>query len=195
MSDGDVAAARVSGPELLETGDRRTVLARLMSEHGDTVYGLCIRILRDQTLAEDVLQQVFVEAYRDLQRFEGRSTMKTWLLAIAGHRCQDAIKARRRRDKRFLTDENAVANVADPTPDAHSRLDHARSMQALEDCIATLSAESRTAVLLRFQAGMSYEEMSAALVAKADTLHARVTRAMPVLRRCLEAKGWIGERL
>jgi RNA polymerase sigma-70 factor, ECF subfamily len=193
MSDGDVGAARVSGPELLETNDRRAVLARLMSEHGDAVYGLCVRILRDSALAEDVLQQVFVEAHRDLQRFEGRSSMKTWLLAIAGHRCQDAIKARHRRDKRFLTDEQAVANVADPTPDAHVRLDRARSLQALDDCIETLSAESRTAVLLRFQAGLSYEEMAAALRAKADTLHARVTRAMPVLRRCLETKGWIGE--
>ena len=200
MSDGDVAAAnaseapsepaRISGAELLAASDARTVLARLMADHGDTVYGLCLRILRDPALAEDVLQQVFVEAHRDLRRFEGRSSLKTWLLAIAGHRCQDAIKARRRRDKRFLVDERAVATVADPTPDAHARLDRARALVALDECIEHLSAESRSAVLLRFQSGMSYEEMSAALRVKADTLHARVTRAMPLLRRCLESKGW-----
>lgn len=205
MSEGDAATAptevespvtdipRISGAELLARGDRRTVLASLMTAHGDVVYAFCVRILRDRGLAEDVLQQVFLEVHRDLDRFQGRSTVRSWLLGIAAHRCHDAIKARRRRDARLYSDDQAITNSVDPTAGPGDRLERARLAAALEDCLASLSADSRTAVLLRFQAGMSYEEMAASLTAKSDTLHARVTRALPVLRRCLEGKGWDGE--
>src|SRR3954471_17634887 len=82
---GDGAAAAEQAPL-----DRRAALAEMMHEHGKAVLGLCLRVTRDATLAEDVTQQVFLEAYRDLDRFEGRSSPRTWLFSIASHRCFDA---------------------------------------------------------------------------------------------------------
>jgi RNA polymerase sigma factor (sigma-70 family) len=162
-----------------------------MRAHGDAVWTRCIRVLREKGLAEDVHQQVFIEAYRDLERFSGQSSLRTWLLAIAGHRCLDAIKARRRRESRFElgSDEPDVADRAVASPDPEERLDQVKRVQALEDCLAALAAEVRMTVLMRFQSEMSYEVLSDLVKEKPATLQARVARALPVLRRCLEGKG------
>ena len=104
--------------ELLADGDRRGAVELLMSLHGQAVYLYCLRILGDRSLADDVQQQVFLEAFRDLGRFEGRSTLRSWLLGIAGHRCLDALKARRRSERRMeKNDTGAVAVIFDQSPD------------------------------------------------------------------------------
>jgi RNA polymerase sigma-70 factor, ECF subfamily len=183
LRDPDVLA-------LLAAGDRKGAINALMDAHGHAVLGLCIRILRNRSLADDVLQRVFVEAYRDIERFQGRSSLEAWLLGIAGHRCHDAIKAQRRHLQKFTSDEQAVIDFADPDESPTARLEHVRLVGALEDCLGLLSDEVRMTLLLRFQQGRSYEDMSELLDANANTLHARVSRALPVLKRCLEGKGW-----
>lgn len=190
----EVAAAREpatgrSVHDLLAAGDRRAALGVLMTLHGDTVFGFCVRNLRDRALAEDVQQQVFIEAFRDLGKFEGRSSLRTWLIRIASHRCQDAIKARRRRHQR-IEEQETIIDCIDPSPDPTARLERSRLLAALDECLAHLSEEVRMTVLLRFQSGLPYAELSELLEAKADTLHARVSRALPVLKQCLESKGW-----
>jgi RNA polymerase sigma-70 factor, ECF subfamily len=194
----DPAAADPAGPAdpadnvraLLDHGDRKGAIAALMDTHGKAVFTLCARVLRDRTLAEDVLQQVFLEAHRDIDRFEGRSSFAAWLLGIAGHRCQDALKAQRRRLQRIESDDQTVSRFADPGETPTDRLERIRITAALDECMTALSDEVRMTVLLRFQHGKSYHEMSAQLGAKPTTLHARVARALPVLKRCLECKGW-----
>src|SRR5215510_2821117 len=76
--------------------DRRAALGELMDAYGKIVLGFCLRMLRDRELANDVMQQVFLEAYRDFDRFQGRSSPRTWLLAIANNRCLDALRSKRR---------------------------------------------------------------------------------------------------
>src|SRR5262245_60643475 len=85
--------ARSVGPS--SAGDRRAAIVDLMRAHGDAVLGRWIRVLRDRELAEEVRQQTFLEAFRDFDRFQGRSSRCTWLLGIAGHRCLDVIRKQR----------------------------------------------------------------------------------------------------
>jgi RNA polymerase sigma-70 factor (ECF subfamily) len=92
---------RVNDPDrdvrgLVGAGDVRGALHHLMRRHGAAVYRYCREALRDGALADDVHQQVFIEAFRDLPRFEGRSTVRAWLLAIARNRVLDAVRARSR---------------------------------------------------------------------------------------------------
>jgi RNA polymerase sigma factor (sigma-70 family) len=174
----------------LDRGDPRAALVILMRVHGDAVLGHCIRVLRDRALAEDIRQQVFLEAFRDLARFQRRSTLRCWILGIASHRCLDAIKARRRRDARIDSgEEEAVVAAADESPDPSHHVDRERTSRFLESCLDGLSEEVRMTVLMKFQLGLSYEEMSPMLNQRPGTLQARVARALPVLRRCLETKG------
>jgi RNA polymerase sigma-70 factor (ECF subfamily) len=186
LRDADVLA-------LLAGGDRKGAINALMDAHGEAVLGFCIRILRDRSLAEDTLQRVFIDACRDIDRFQGRSSLAAWLMGIASHRCKDMLKSQRRHLQKFMADEQAVVDFLDPAASPIKRLEHARLVSALEDCLEGLSEDVRMAVVLRFQYGISYEEMSERLDTSANTLHARVSRALPVLKRCLEDKGWNDE--
>lgn len=174
--------------DLLSRGDRRGAVSLLMDLHGDAVFGFCIRALRDRTLAEDILQQVFLEAYRDIDRFRGQSSLRTWLLRIASHRCHDAIRARNRRDR--IVDPHEEVEGPDPATPIAQRLERSELVAALEDCLTGLSDEVRMTVLLRFQSELTYDEMASAIGVRSDALQARVARALPALRRCLESKGW-----
>jgi RNA polymerase sigma-70 factor, ECF subfamily len=171
--------------EALAAGDRDRALTILMGAYGRELYRHCRQVLGDDDLAEEVHQTVFVQAHRDLPRWGGRSSMRTWLHAIARHRCLDAIKiARRRRRRLWLLP--ALPERADPAPGADERLD-ARSREVrLEAALARLEPKVRIAVLLRHREGMSYEEMAQVCGEKPGTLQARVARALPALRRWLE---------
>jgi RNA polymerase sigma-70 factor, ECF subfamily len=176
--------------ERLENGDLRGAIELIMATHEDAVFAYCARMLRDRELAEDVAQQVFIEVHRDLARFRGDSSLKTWLIGIAHHRCGDAIKSRARRSARIELDDQAITDHPDTSSAPLERIDLERLRLVIEDCLEELSDDVRETVLLRFLSDMTYEEMAVLLGRKADTLCVRVARAMPVLKRCLERKGW-----
>ena len=187
-------AAPDSDPEqparaCLARGDARGTIRALSELYGDAVYSYCTRMMRDSVAAEDVLQQVFLEAHRDILRFEGRSQFKSWLLGIAHHRCLDALRAYARTSARLEEDDGALELVPHGGDDPLESVQRGRMKRALEGCLRRLSNDVRTTVLMRFHHGLSYEEMSAALGERPGTLQARVSRALPALRRCLEAKG------
>jgi RNA polymerase sigma-70 factor (ECF subfamily) len=198
----DVAAAIAGAPataprepaaddalrDLVASGDRDGALSILMRDHGAAVYTRAYRVLGDRDAAKDVLQQTFLEAYRDLARFDGRSSFKTWLLAIASHRALDAVR-RVRRDEQRTVSGDLPALPDDSAADPPASVDLTRRLRALDDCLRQLSPEVRATVLMRFQQAMSYEQIAKASGDRPVTLHARVTRALPVLRRCLERKG------
>jgi RNA polymerase sigma-70 factor (ECF subfamily) len=173
--------------------DRRAALTEMMEAHGEAVFGFCARVLRDRALAEDMTQQVFLEAYRDLDRFQRRSSLRTWLFGIAYHRCLDLLKSQRRRSKRIESNDQLVIDFEDPGDGPIEYVGRAQLLAALEQCLKALSPEVRATVLLRFRTGFTYEELAAQLAATADALQIRVARALPALRRCLVSKGWTGE--
>ncbi len=181
---------RIADPEVeartaLARGDGRRALTILMQAYGDDIYRHCWLLLGEPDLADEVHQTVFVQAFRDLGRFSGRSTLRTWLLGIARHRCLDALKVTRRWRRRFCLGRPAP-DVADPAADAHHRLAAAGDALVLARALAQLDAKVRSAVLLRYQEGLSFEEMAAICGERATTLQARVARALPVLRRWME---------
>jgi RNA polymerase sigma factor (sigma-70 family) len=178
----------------LEQADARAAareqLGDLMRAHGDAVYAYCSRVLRDPTLASDVLQQVFEQAYRDLATLREGRQARAWLFGIAYHRCLDALKSRRRSAKRVVADEpDDLEETASLEPPASERVEARELSVALDDCVRQLGEHARTAIVLRFHEGMSYELMATICSEKPATLQARVTRALPLLRRCLESKG------
>ncbi|MGH2900365.1 MAG: RNA polymerase sigma factor [Solirubrobacteraceae bacterium] len=151
----------------------------------------CVEILRDQTRAEDVAQQVVLEACRDLDRFERRSSLHTWLRRIAKHRCLDELKKRRSAAKYVETEGDVVVDAADGGPGPEARLDDAKLRAALEECLQELPAATAETVRLRFQdEDLSYEEMALVMNTQASTLNQRVIRALKALEECLARKGW-----
>jgi len=189
--DQPIVPRRIDDPdrdlaELITAGALTAALEGLMARHGDAVYRYCRELLRDGTLADDVHQLVFIHAHRDMARFAARSTLRTWLFAIARNRVLDAMKARRRKQARLEDDD--TAEVADPSSPPWELLDEARLAQLAKACVARLAEPLRTAVMLRYQQGFTFEEMAEICREKAGTLQARVTRALQALRTCIEAR-------
>jgi RNA polymerase sigma factor (sigma-70 family) len=177
---------------LIARGALRDAAAALTETYGDAVFSFCLRMMRDRDVAADVRQKVFLEACRDLARYHGRSSLRTWLFGIASHRCLDEGR-RRVRASRHESFEEMGGDNTDPVPTTWPTpadlASHAELSRALEDCLGKLPIEVRMTVLLRHGGELSYEEMAERLGVKANTLQARVARAEPALRDCLEAKG------
>ena len=184
-------ATRTTDPDsdvlgLVAIGDMTGALRRLMKRHGSPVYRYCREALRDATLADDVQQQVFIEAFRDLPKFHGRSSVKTWLYAIARHRVLDAAKSRHRAQAHIAGHD--ATHIADARPTPGESIDDVRLRAALWECLEQLREAIRTPLLLRYQQGFTFEDMAAICSEKPGTLQAKVTRALPVLKTCIEQR-------
>jgi RNA polymerase sigma-70 factor, ECF subfamily len=166
-------------------GDKRRVLALLMTRYGDGIYRYAVAMTRDRHLAEEIRQQVFVEVFRDLGDVEDPSSLPTWTFGIARHRCLDAVTARLHWFQRYKNElpEDVEQDDCDPDRD----LDRSRLARILASCLARLAPAARDAVVLRYQQELSYDEAAAISGGRPGTLQRRVARALPVLRKCVEA--------
>jgi RNA polymerase sigma-70 factor, ECF subfamily len=177
--DGDIRAA-------LRANDLRRALTLMMNRYGDEVYRFAYAVTHSHHLADEVRQQVFVEVYRDLASFEGRASLRAWVLGITRHRCLDATKKHRRWTHRFKNDP-----PPDEEPEDHQlerELDRRKLAKILATCLAKLAPAARDAVVLRYHQDLSYDEASAIAGDHAGTLQQRVARALPALRRCVDAR-------
>jgi RNA polymerase sigma-70 factor (ECF subfamily) len=158
----------------------------LMTTYGRPIRAFALRIVRNKELAEDVGQQVFLEAFQGIDRFEGRSSLWSWLCSIAYYRCVDEVRRLRRASA--LDDLDSVDELAgevDGTMDA----DRVAKRRALEQCLEKLSVPMRTQLLMRCFFGLSYVEIGEAIGAPHGTVQVYISRILPRLRRCLRGKG------
>jgi RNA polymerase sigma factor (sigma-70 family) len=184
----DAADVEAEMAQAIEQGDLKRALTLIDHTYGAALYGHIRQIVGNDGLADDVFQITLVQAYRDLGTFSGRSSLRTWLYSIARHRALDALKAERRRLKRFAPADEAP-DAADATPGAEQRMTDAELVAALEECVQKLAPHVRMAVLLRYQESFSYDDMARICREQPATLRARVSRALPLLRRCIEGRG------
>ncbi len=175
----------------LDAGDRAAALTLIDERYGESLHRFIHALVRRDDLADDLYQTTLLQAFRDLASFEERSSLRTWLFGIARHRCLDALKADRRRGERFLSgdDPDPSAGAVDDAPSALDRLGQAELVAALGHCLDELTAETRMVLLMRFSEDMPYDDIARVCRASAETLRARVSRALPILRRCVEQKG------
>jgi len=176
--DDDVRAA-------VHADDLRSALTLMMNRYGDEVYRFAYAMTHSDHLAEEVRQQVFVEVYRDLGSFEGRASLAAWVLGITRHRCLDAAKKHRRWVHRFKNEP--PADEAPGDDELEREVDRGKLSRILASCLAKLAPAARDAVVLRYHRDLSYDEASAISGDNAGTLQQRVARALPALRRCVDA--------
>ena len=148
-SSDDILIGRIAGGDQLAM---RTLFAR----HRVPVYRWLLRIVRDETLAEDLLSDVFLDVWRQAAQFEARSSVSTWLLAIARYK---ALSAMRRRIDAVLDDE-IVAKVADPADDPEAMLQNKDRDNVLRRSLARLSPEQGEVIDLVYYHGKSVAEVA-----------------------------------
>jgi len=148
------------------------------------VFNLIARIVRDQALAEDVAQITFLKTFRSLGSFDERRRFSSWILRIANNAALDALRRRH-------ADPVVAAEVAEPAvPPPPDQVEAAQLARAIEAALDTLRPDWRAAVVLRYQEGLSYEEVAEILAIPEGTVKTFVHRARKQLAERLTAAGW-----
>jgi RNA polymerase sigma-70 factor (ECF subfamily) len=187
LSDEQVVSRILSGQTAL--------FEVLMRRHNERIYRAARAILRDESEAEDVMQQAYVNAYSHLRQFDGQSKFSTWLTRIAIH---EALARVRRRGRYTHMDPDSpftlpFAALAASAPDPE-RQAFARELGALiESAIDRLPDGAREVFVLRQVEGMSTEEVAAALDVSEAVVKTRLSRARATLRRDLYEHAGIAE--
>jgi RNA polymerase sigma-70 factor (ECF subfamily) len=151
---------------------------RLVALHEGMVFNLAARLLGDPEEARDASQEVFLQVYRTLGRFEGRSSLKTWIYRIVVNQCHNRRRWWRRRGK----ERSCPIDALTPADETLSRRERAQAVQA---ALLQLSFDHRTVLLLREVEDLSCEEIGETLSLAEGTVKSRLARARESLRRAL----------
>jgi RNA polymerase sigma-70 factor, ECF subfamily len=168
----------------IATGDK-VAMQVLFARHHVRVYRFVLRLVRDQTRAEDLISEVFLDVWRQAGKFEARSAVSTWLLAIARYK---ALSALRRRPDEELDEETAAA-IEDPGDDPETALEKKDKGEILRKCLTALSPEHREIIDLVYYHEKSVEEVAEIVGIPENTVKTRMFYARKRLSELLKAAG------
>jgi RNA polymerase sigma-70 factor (ECF subfamily) len=177
--EGDVERALI---ERIADGDERA-LEDLYRRFEPRVLGFARQRLNDPAAASDILNEVMLEIWKSAPRFEGRSSVATWVLSITRHRVIDRL---RQRGNRVFEDLDE-AGPADTAASAEDALAGAGDASAVRDCIERLPDAQREAVHLAFFEDLAYGEIARIMDCPEGTVKTRVYHAKRSLKDCLAA--------
>ncbi len=169
-------------------GDQ-TAYARLYEHFSGGIYRLCYGLVLNKEDAEDVLQESFVYAFKNLRRYDSKkSAFKTWLYTIAVSRCRNTY-----RRKQFPTidfSQILQLQIAGPNSDTpEAAIAKRESVDAIQDAMLELTPILREAVVLRYGHGLTYREMAEIMDCPQKTAESRVRLAHNKLKDVLRPVG------
>jgi RNA polymerase sigma-70 factor (ECF subfamily) len=165
-------------------GDRLAMQV-LFARHHVRVYRFVLRLVRNEASAEDLISEVFLDVWRQADRFEGRSAVSTWLLAIARFK---ALSAMRRKPDEELDDEAAGA-IEDASDTPEVSLQKKDKGAVLRNCLEQLSREHREVIDLVYYHEKSVEEVAEIVGIPEATVKTRMFYARKKLSELLKAAG------
>ena len=163
----------------------KLAMRALFARHQVRVYRFALRIVRDSALAEDVVSEVFIDAWQHAGRYEGRSTVSTWLLGICRHK---ALTAANRRPTESIDSETAM-NIVDPGHTPEAALGHKDTGSVIRRCLAALSPEHAEMIDLVYYQEKSIKEIVEILGIRENTVKTRMFYARKRLAALVAAEG------
>jgi len=181
------ASVQQSDPEILGRIARGDKLAMrvLFARHNTRVYRFVQRLVSNEALAEDLVNEVFVDVWRDASRFQGKSQVATWILAIARFKALSAL--RRRKDDAL--DEAAAAVIPDTADDPEITLQKLDRVAILRECMSHLSRDHREIIDLVYYHDMSVTEVAEIVGVPCNTVKTRVFNARKRMSKLLQQSG------
>jgi RNA polymerase sigma-70 factor, ECF subfamily len=171
--------------EAIAQGDR-PAMELLYGRHNLRVYRFLLRMTGDTALAEDLVSEVFLEAWRHADGFRARSQVSTWLLAIARNKMLSAF--RRHNDEPL--DEHCAAAIEDPADDPEVSMQKKDRSAVIQQCLSQLSAAHREVMELVYYHEKTIEEVAQIVAAPVSTIKTRMFYARQRMEKLLEAAGF-----
>jgi RNA polymerase sigma-70 factor (ECF subfamily) len=168
----------------IAAGDKSAVRT-LFERHNVKVYRFVLRIVRDAALAEDTVSETFIDAWQHASRYEGRSSVSSWLIGIARHRALDA--ARRRPTESLECD--AAQNAVDPARDPEAELGKRDTGAVVRRALAALSREHAEIIDLVYYQEKSIREIAEILGIPENTVKTRMFYARKRLAALVATAG------
>lgn len=163
----------------MKSGDQSAV-AELYDRYSSVVYAVALRVLGDTGAAEDVLQEVFLQLWRNPGAFDAaRGSLGAWLAVIARNRAIDSL--RRRRPETDI--EDVVLSVA---PDLAGEADRSRAAEKIRSVLGMMPALQRSALEMAYFEGLSHSEIAAKTGEPLGTIKTRIRAGLMALRKAFQ---------
>ena len=162
----------------------QSALGELYDRHGRLIYSLALRVLRDQGDAEDVVQEVFLQAWREAARFDlTRGNVVAWLVMVTRSRAIDRLRRRQARPQ--LAAKLEPDNRVDEGPRVDVQMEWQSRAAEVRRALETLPLLQRVAVELAFFDGLTHAEIAEQLEVPLGTVKTRVRQGLLKMRDCL----------
>lgn len=167
--------------ERMIAGDE-SALSTLYDRYSGMLFSMLVRILKDTSAAEEILQDLFLQLWRNPSRFDpSRGSLPAWLLVIGRNRAISRLRSRERRE--VSDDSEGFSMESIPSPgNIEEEAQRSQLAQRLKSAMATLPPEQREAVELAYFEGMSQTEIAARTGSPLGTVKSRVRAAMQSLK-------------
>lgn len=172
MSEASLVSAIRSGDE--------SAMATLYDRYSSLVYAVALRVLGDTGAAEDVLQEVFLQLWRNPAAFDSsRGNLGAWLGVITRNRAIDGLRKRR--------PETDIADVVvSVEPDMASEAERGRAMEKVRGALGVMPASQRSALEMAYFEGLTHTEISAKTGEPLGTIKTRIRTGLQALRKVFE---------
>ena len=177
--------------ERMAAGEQEA-LAALYDRHRSVIFSLILRILRDRAEAEEVLTDVFFQAWRGAAGFDAlRGTVIAWLVMLARSRALDRVRSRGRREANLaaLVEEQSHA-ATQPSGGGAAAAEQEMRRSRIEAALGSLSPQQRGALELAYYGGLSHSEIAGRLGEPLGTIKSRMFTGLARLRELLEGETW-----
>ena len=147
------------------------------------LYGVVLRILRRQDIAEEVIQETYVRIWKSAGQFNpGLASPITWMASIARNR---AIDLMRKKSETLIEEESSEMDAVADSPDPLARREMTEELKRLLECVGRLDPERQKLVLLAYYNGWSREQLAAKFKAPVNTIKTWLRRSVLDIRECL----------
>lgn len=175
-----------------ESGKRNLTeeqLEQVMDQHGEYLIRLAYFYLKDWSIAEDIIQEVFIAYYRKANQFEQRSSLKTYLSRITINKCHDHLRSWKNR--RFIFSE-LIGNFDSNSKTPENLYEEQTGQTNLTNRVLALPVKYREVILLYYYQEFTGKEISLLLNCSENTVKTRMRRAKALLKEQVDPKEWEG---
>jgi len=159
----------------------------LYERHSRIVYSLVLRILRQGSTAEEVVQDVFLQLWRNSSQYDVRRPLVPWLLTLARNRALDHLRLKSERQRRREEQSEELPQIAAAAPEYERALDEKRRAERVRVLIGSLPAAQKKAIELAYFEGLSHSEIAASLHEPLGTVKSWIRNGLLRLKEGLRA--------